>query len=162
MEETSIEKSAYQYLIQLLAKQDYSEHKLRLKLKQRSYEEDEIDEAIELIKQKKFLREDYYAEGRIKALIRKGHGKQYIQNMLELEELDSWTDLIDKIFNEYQVSEIDQVRQLVEKKTQFIDMDSMNYTEKLKLKAKLFRFLASKGHPKDLISSTIDHCINLK
>jgi SOS response regulatory protein OraA/RecX len=39
-------QSAYQYSLYLLSRQDYSEHKLRQKLKFKQFETQEIDETI--------------------------------------------------------------------------------------------------------------------
>ena len=53
---------AYMYLVKLLSSRDYSEYKLREKLREKKYPADEIESALNEIKSKGFLREEAYAE----------------------------------------------------------------------------------------------------
>ena len=73
MEEKENTHTAYMDAIKLLAKKDYSEYKLRKKLKEKLHDSESIDEAIQEVTEKKYLREDYYIEARIRGLMRKNY-----------------------------------------------------------------------------------------
>jgi regulatory protein len=133
-------KTAYSYLIKILSSRDFSEHKLREKLRGRNYPANEIDEAIAEVKSKSFLREDNYIEARIKAFMNKGYSPKYIQQKLEQEHLQVAETLIEDVFIEHKLTVIDQIDRLIRKKmnlNKIIDFDAEN---------KILRYLLSKGH----------------
>ncbi len=131
---------AYSYLVKLLSARDYSEHKLREKLREKKYPPNEIDSAIDEIKAKGYLREEAYAEARVKAFMNKGYSPDYIRQKLAQEHMTVTDEAIEEIFSEYRVSVEDQIDRLVRKKmhgkTEF-DFDG---------ETKILRFLLSKGH----------------
>lgn len=131
---------AYTYLVKLLSARDYSEHKLREKLREKKYPADEIESSINEIKAKGYLREEVYAEARVKAFMNKGYSPDYIRQKLAQEHLTVTDEVIEDIFSEYHVSVEDQIDRLVRKKmhgkTEF-DFEG---------ESKILRFLLSKGH----------------
>ena len=131
---------AYSYLIKILSARDYSEHRLREKMREKKYPANEIEEAINEIKTRGYLREDSYTEARIKAFMHKGYSPNYIQQKLAQEHLTVTISLIDEVFAEYHESVDAQIERLVRKKmhgkTEF-DYDGMS---------KILRYLISKGH----------------
>ena len=131
---------AYMYLVKLISSRDYSEHKLREKLKTRKFPANEIEDSINEIKNKGYLRENIYTESRVKAFMHKGYSPEYIRQKLALEHLTISTTEIEEVFIEHQTSQTDQIERLVRKKLQGksdIDYDGEN---------KILRFLISKGH----------------
>jgi regulatory protein len=133
-------KTAYSYLIKILSSRDFSEHKLREKLRGRNYPANEIDEAIAEVKSKNFLREDNYIEARIKAFMNKGYSPNYIQQKLEQEHIQVAETIIEDVFTEHKLTTIDQIDRLVRKKlniNKVVDFDAEN---------KILRYLLSKGH----------------
>jgi regulatory protein len=133
-------KSAYSYLIRILSSRDFSEYKLREKLRERNYAQTEIDDAITEVKAKNFLREDNYIEARIKAFMHKGYSPSYIQQKLNQEHISATLELIDSIFVEYSVTCESQIQRLASKKIGLrnsLDFDDQN---------KILRYLLSKGH----------------
>lgn len=133
-------KNAYSYLVKLLSTRDYSEHKLREKLYQRNYPANEIDEAINEIKARNFLREDNYIEARVKAFMNKGYSPDYIRQKLEQERLTVTDKDIEDIFSEHKISVEEQIDRLVRKKLNGrveIDFDE---------ETKILRYVLGKGH----------------
>ncbi len=135
---------AYMYLIKILSARDYSEHKLREKLKQRKYPTDEAEKAISEIKAKGYLKEEIYTEARVKAFMHKGYSPNYIRQKLSQEHLTVTEEEIIDIFDEYRTNPEEQIERLVRKKmhgkTDF-DYDG---------ESKILRFLISKGHDLNL------------
>lgn len=137
-------KKAYLYLIKLLAKRDYSEFKLKNKLIEKKFAITEIELALEQIKNAGYLREDYYAEARIKAYMNKGYSQGFIQHKLRQEHVDVTREYIQEIFSEHRMTEQNQIEKLIDKKL-LLDQTQTD-TDEIKIKAKILRFLASKGH----------------
>ncbi len=131
---------AYLYLIKLISFRDYSEHKLREKLREKKYPANEIDSAINEIKTKGYLKEELYTEARVKGFMNKGYSPNYIRQKLAQEHLTVTEEEIEDIFSEYHVSVEEQIDRLARKKmhgkTEF-DYEGQS---------KILRFLLSKGH----------------
>jgi regulatory protein len=135
-----MQSKAYLYLIRLLSSRDYSEFKLREKLREKQYPATEIDEAIAEIKAKNYLREDNYAEARAKAFMNKGYSPDYIKQKLAQEHVSVDEDFIQNIYSENRNDSDEQIRSLVEKKLRGRKLDS--YEQEVKV----IRFILSKGH----------------
>lgn len=136
-------QQAYNYLIKILSARDYSEHKLREKLKLRKHPANEIEAAIKEIKEKGYLREDAYSEARIKAFMKKGYSVNYIRQKLSQEHLKATDEQINEVFDEHDSSEIEQIKTLLAKKLRNISDDK---EEAYKERQKAVRFALSKGH----------------
>ncbi len=136
-------KKCYSYSIRLLAKKDYSQYKIRQKLLARDYGAQIVDDVIEEITQKSYLREDLYREARIKGFIRKGYNTKAILYRLSEEKCPASEEDILSIYNTMESSPDDQLFQLIAKKVR-IDYDFVN--DKEKLKQKTLRYVASRGH----------------
>ena len=65
-------KKAYLYSIKLLTTRDYSSAKLRNKLVEKKFCLAAIDQVIQELQERRFVRDDLFAESRIKALMHKG------------------------------------------------------------------------------------------
>lgn len=131
---------AYIYLVKILTLRDYSEHQLREKLKVKKYSIDEIDSALNEIRNKGYLREDLYASARIKIFMEKGYSPEYISQKMAQENINVTNETIDAVFTEYQFSPENQIERLVRKKIQGkTDFD-------FKSESKILRYLISKGH----------------
>ena len=131
---------AYTYIVKLLSSRDYSEYKLREKLKEKSFSMTEIDGAINEIKARGYLRENVYNEARIRGFMNKNYSPDYILQKLSLEHLDVSDEQIIEVFNENQITTKDQIEVLIKKKLQGrtqIDYEGQN---------KILRYLLSKGH----------------
>lgn len=149
-------QKAYMYLVKIISARDYSEHKLREKLRERKYPTDEIESAIAEIKSKGYLREDVYAEARVKAFMHKGYSPNYIRQKLAQEHLTVTDEEIEAIFIEYRTSPEEQMDRLIRKKMH--GKTEFDYAGE----SKILRYLISKGHDfgsakkimKEIISET--------
>ncbi len=134
----------YQYGLKLLAKQDYSRYKLHQKMKEKGYENHEIEASLDLLINQNDLREKTYIEARVKGLMRKNEAPFLIQKKLAKENIFSSIKTIESIFEKYQTSSFDQLNQLIHKKMPSIWPE--NDKESYQLEIKILRFLFSKGH----------------
>ena len=139
---------AYQYCLYLLSGQDYSEYKLRQKMRTRLYEKTEIDETIAKLIEKKFLREEEYKKLLVKKLMRKGRADGLIKRQVEQEQLKVGADELLELRAETGVSKDEMITQLVSKKmrggTWSTDRD-----QRRKQQEKIYRFLLSRGFSYD-------------
>lgn len=77
------------YLIFLLSKQEYSEKKLRVKLLQKTTNQEWIESAINELKEKKWQCDSRYAKIKIRNRTACGYGPLYIKMELRQENIDS-------------------------------------------------------------------------
>lgn len=141
-------KQAYSYLVKLLSSRDYSEHKLREKLRDKKFPANEIEGAINEIKERGYLREEAYSEARIKAFMNKGYSISYIRQKLSQEKLSVTEEFIQDIFDEHQLTEADQIVRLFKKKLKIVSEDR---EEAQKERQKAIRYVFSKGHNPGLV-----------
>ncbi|MBY0413591.1 MAG: recombination regulator RecX [Bdellovibrionales bacterium] len=141
-------QQAYSYLVKILSGRDFSEHKLREKLRAKKYPANEIDAAINEIKARGYLREDSYSEARIKAFMHKGYSVNYIKQKLNQEKVTVTEDYIHNVFEEHRESETEQVKRLLVKKLRSIPDDK---EEAYKERQKAVRYALSKGHNPGLV-----------
>lgn len=145
---------AYSYIVKLLSSRDYSEYKIREKLKLKEFPAIEIEDALNEIKSRGFLRDTVYNESRIRSLMNKNYSPNYILQKLNQEHLDTNIEQIVDVFNENQVSSLDQIELLIKKKIQRnteFDFDGQN---------KILRYLLSKGHELDESRKCLNTIIN--
>ena len=146
-----LSKRAILRAMNLLQKRDYTEYKLREKLKDGGYPTECMEEAIEYVKSYKYLDDQryasdyvrYYKESRSKKrismdLVQKGVDKDLIAQILEEEYAEEDSDV-----------ELDQIRHLLIKKHYDPEME---YKDKQKIMAFLYR----KGYSTELIYKAMD------
>ena len=142
-------KTATHKLMDYLARRKHSELELRTKL-QDSFTPQEIEEAILHAKNKAWIpaNEDQQrslAEETAEALIKKGKGIEYINQYLEQKGLPAVkVDSSD---------ELEKARQLV--KNKFDPLENLTPEENEKQKAKIGRFLASRGFDEETVRKVI-------
>lgn len=140
-------KIAYNYLVKLLSFRDYSEVKLRDKLREKKFSPEESESAINELKSRGYLREDLYIEARIKGFMHKNCSANYIKQKLASEKLSIEIDLIYNIFDEHKIEEVDQINNLLTKKLKLpSNFQELEYEERNKLIQKAVRYAISKGH----------------
>lgn len=137
---TTISNKAYLYLVKIISNRDYSEFKLREKLREKHFDDQEIDQAINEIKTKGYLREDVYSESRVRIFMEKGYSPFFIRQKLAEEHLSLSSEEIDAVFLLHSLTPEDQIERLIRKKIQgkmVVDYAAEN---------KILRYLISKGH----------------
>lgn len=136
----------YNYSIHLLARQDYSEFKLRRKLRSKKDNlPHEVEEVLESLKSKGLLREENYRRLFIRKWMMKGEAEDKIKKRGAMEKLEFDSSEFRKVELELGFSDEDSIEKLISKKlrAKVIPDDKQ---EKYKLRDKTLRFLISKGH----------------
>lgn len=136
----------YNYSIHLLARQDYSEYKLRQKLRSKKDNlPHEIDEVIEALKGRGLLREEAYRRLFIRKWMIKGESEDKIIKRGGMEKLQFEDDEFSRVREELGFDDEESIEKLVAKKlrSKVIPEDR---EEKYKLRDKTLRYLISKGH----------------
>lgn len=145
-EEDGDVKRIYNYCVHLIARQDYSEYKLRQKLRSKPQNLPHmIDEAIEKIKAKGLLREESYRRLFIRKWMMKGESEDKIRKRGSMEKLVFEDEEFELCSRELGFSDEDSIEKLVAKKLRMKEIPK-NPAEKFKLRDKVLRFLISKGH----------------
>lgn len=138
-------EKAYLYAIRLLAKRDYSEVKMRQKLRDKGFPAEHQDYALDEVLRKNYLREDAYINSKIKGWMLKGYSPTHISFRFIQEQLQVSEDTIREVFKEERVTTEDQIQWLIQKKR--VDKSIFeNSKEAYKQRQKVLSFLASKGH----------------
>ncbi len=136
----------YNYSIHLLARQDYSEFKLRQKLRsKKDNPPEQVDEVIEALKSRGLLREENYRRLFIRKWRMKGESETKIRQRGALERLEFSDEDFKNAGSELGFEDQDSLQKLIDKKLRS-KVIPREYEERLKLKNKIIRFLLSKGH----------------
>lgn len=147
--------TAYQYALYLLSGQDYSAYKIRQKMKLKGYEAEEIDQTVEKLIEKNYLREEEYKRMLAKRWISKGYSDSMIKRRGGQEDLAFETSDLAALRDESGTSTNDVISKLVAKKMrgQTVPTDR---NAKQKLREKVSRFLLSKGYGWDEVKRAVD------
>lgn len=146
LEEDSDARRIFNYCIHLLARQDYSEYKLRQKLRSKPQNLPHmIDEVLVKLKAKGLLREEAYRRLFIRKWMMKGEAEDKIRKRGALEKLEFEDEEFRNVEVELGFSDEESIEKLVAKKLRMKDIPD-DPKEKFKLRDKVLRFLISKGH----------------
>jgi regulatory protein len=136
----------YNYSIHLLGRRDYSQFKLRAKLRSKKDNlPHEIEEVILKLKENGLLREENYRRLFIRKWMLKGESEEKIRRRGSLEKLEFDEDEFRHIEKELGFDESESIEKLVLKKIRSKEIPK-DPQEKFKLRDKILRFLISKGH----------------
>ena len=136
----------YNYSLHLLARQDYSEYKLKKKLLSKPDNTiEEVNEVIEKLLEKKLLNEENYKRLFIKKWIYKGESFSKISMRGKAEKLEIFLEDFQAIEEEMGIKEEDSLESLIHKKLRSKVIPN-EFPQRQKLKEKVLRFLISKGH----------------
>lgn len=150
----------YNYSIHLLAGQDYSEYKLRQKLRSKKDNlPHEIDEVIQVLNERGLLREQNYRRLFIRKWMNKGESEDKIRLRGSMEKLEFSTEEFVDVSRELGFTDEDNIEKLVIKKlrSQTVPLDR---AERSKLRDKTLRFLISKGHDFNEAKEAIEKYFN--
>lgn len=136
----------YNYSIHLLARQDYSEFKLRQKLRSKKDNlPHEVDEVIEKLKENKLLNEAGYRRLFIRKWMFKGESRDKIIKRGSIEKLQFDDEEFERVEEELGFGESESLEKLIQKKLRSKEIPESK-EEFYKLRDKTLRFLISKGH----------------
>lgn len=153
-------KTALQIAVSLLARRDYSTHKLSLKLQAKDYPKQEITSALDKCKSHGWLDDQKYCKLRICACLRKGYGSCKILHLLKQDGIDA--NLATKTL-EFQVESLSIDWQILAQdvlaKKYTISLNQQNYPDfnnYRKEQAKRARFLQSRGFTLEQIAKSLN------
>lgn len=136
----------YNYCIHLISRQDYSEYKLRQKLRlKKDNLPHEIDEAIEKLKENHLLNETNYRRLFIRKWMIKGESEEKIKVRGARENLTFQEEEFNQVRIELGFTDENNIEKLILKKLRFVEIPT-DFESKKKLQDKVLRFLISKGH----------------
>lgn len=138
-----MKKPAYLYSLRLLSGREYSSAKLKKKLREKKFDEIEIEETLAQLCEERYLCDERYISAKIKQLALRGKSKRYIQHRLIEEGLKITEGDISSILKDAQIDEDDQLRALIQKKYQSL---SRTPNTQEKIIEKVLRFALSRGH----------------
>ncbi|MBA2405554.1 MAG: RecX family transcriptional regulator [Bdellovibrionales bacterium] len=136
----------YNYSIHLLARQDYSEFKLKRKLRSKKDNlPHEVDEVIEALKARGLIKEENYRRLFIRKWMMKGEAEDKIKKRGGMEKLQFESEEFRAVEIELGFTDEDSIDKLVNKKLRAKEIPT-DFQSKKKLGDKVLRFLISKGH----------------
>lgn len=145
-EEDGDSRRIFNYCVHLLARQDYSEYKLRQKLRSKPQNLPHvIDEVIVKLKDKGLLREESYRRLFIRKWMMKGEAEDKIRKRGAMEKLQFEEGEFEQCARELGFTDDDNIEKLIAKKLRSKEIPK-DAAEKYKLRDKVLRFLISKGH----------------
>lgn len=150
--------SALERAVRLLASRRLTTAELRRKLKQRGYEEPEIDDAVAKMEEYRYLDDELAARDWASELARIGSiGKRRAEQKLVRRGIqpESAHEELEKVWDES--LEKEHVRHLVSKKLR----SNSDLLANRQGKAKLFRFLMNKGFSSDIIREVMAEKMDL-
>lgn len=138
--------SATQYLVYLLSRRDYCERELRQKLKQKAYEADEIEQAIDTAQTHQWQSDERFCQQFIRYRSQQGYGPNRLKQELRLKGVADWL-----ISQELENNEIDwfELAERVFEKKRPEEWDR-------KAKQKMWRYMLSHGFSSDHFSHLMD------
>lgn len=155
-------KRIYNYSIHLLARQDYSEFKLRAKLRSKKDNlPHEVDEVLEALKENGLLKEDNYRRLFIRKWMMKGEAEDKIRKRGAQERLLFSAEEFQLVEQELGFNDEDSIEKLVAKKLRSKEIPT-DPAEKQKLREKVLRFLISKGHDYSEAKNSLNKYLNSK
>jgi regulatory protein len=146
----------YNYCIHLLARQDYSEYKLKQKLRSKPDNlPHEIDEVLLKLNEHGLLREDNYKRLFIRKWMMKGEAEEKIRRRGAQEKLELNREDFELVKKELCFDDSESIEKLVAKKLRSKAIPQ-NPLERYKLRDKVLRYLISKGHSFEESKKTIE------
>ena len=130
---------ALSYVVNLLARREYSEFELRNKMQEKAFTEDEIDETIAYCQKKNWQNDKRFAENYLHARSQHGYGANRIkQELRQLKGVSS--DVINEVLTESEINWIEIAEKVLHKKFP-------NYAEPqpIKRKQKIWQYMLSHG-----------------
>lgn len=140
---------AFNYIVNLLARREYSEFELRNKMQEKAFAEEEIDAALTQCQAKNWQSDRRFAENYLNSRAQKGYGAVRIRQ--ELRQLKGVSaEVIDEMLQECEIDWYALAENLLRKK--FPD-----YAEPQtpKMKQKIWQYMASHGFRADEFADLI-------
>jgi regulatory protein len=146
------------YALKLLGKRDYSAGKLKRKMSEKDFSNDEIDQTIKILIDKKFLDDERYARNFVRNQLNiKPVGKYVLEQKLKQRFIDS--EIIKKILKDINSEkEAGLAKEAANKKYQVVSIKYQG--DKGKIHQILFRHLISRGFSYEIVKEVMDNYSN--
>ncbi|MDU8925054.1 recombination regulator RecX [Pasteurellaceae bacterium LIM206] len=134
---------ALSYVMNLLARREYSEYEIRCKMQQKAFSEQEIEQTIAFLQQKNWQSDHRFTENYLRSRVQRGYGLNRIkQELRQLKGISS--DTIEAVLTESEIDWRETAVAVLAKKFP-------NYREKqdLKSKQKIWCYMLSHGFSPD-------------
>ena len=144
---------ALSYVVNLLARREYSEFELRNKMQEKVFTEDEIDETIAYCQKKNWQNDKRFAENYLHARSQRGYGVNRIkQELRQLKGVPS--DVINEVLTESEINWTEIAEKVLRKKFP-------NYAEPqpIKSKQKIWQYMLYHGFYSEEFSDFIGNGI---
>lgn len=106
---------AFNYIVNLLSRREYSEFELRNKMQEKNFSEEEIDEALSRCQAKNWQSDRRFSENYLNSRAQKGYGVGRIrQELRQLKGVSS--DIIDEVLMESEIDWYEMAENLLRKK----------------------------------------------
>ena len=140
---------AFNYIVNLLARREYSEFEIRNKMQEKAFPEEEIDQAIAQCQAKNWQSDRRFAENYLNSRAQKGYGAIRIrQELRQLKGVSS--EIIDETLMETEVDWYEMAENLLRKK--FPDYAD---PQTPKMKQKMWQYMMSHGFRSDEFADLI-------
>ncbi|MDH5432341.1 MAG: recombination regulator RecX [Gammaproteobacteria bacterium] len=144
---------AIAYGSRLLAAREYSAKNMAEKMRSKKYQPDEIEAAIDMLKENNWLSDQRFCESFLRSKVNQGLGKQRI--VYELTSKGISQSMIQNSMNELEVDWLEMCLQTASRK-----VASSGLTNDLKDKQKLYRFLQYRGFSGEHIRTALKQHFN--
>lgn len=140
-------KKCLSYALKLLTKKDYSTMKLVEKLKVREFTEEDIEQTVLYLKDKNYLNDQRYLTSFISYHLKQKKGPEYIKNKSAEKGLHPTDEMIEDLYYELKIDREKIIQEHVNKKIKFdnINIEELDYNNRIKVLAKINRYLMNKG-----------------
>lgn len=144
-------QKAFDTALRLLARREHSKYELAQKLKQRTFEDDVIKKVFLECERLNYLNDERTAQVFIEQLLRKGYGANRIRLELKRKRLTGKriSDIFKTMLSE--AGELENAERVLIKNIKRFDREE----DRQKRKAKIYRFLYSRGFSNQIISEAM-------
>jgi regulatory protein len=150
-------RTAYEAGVDLLSRREHAEQELFRKLLQKGFLKDQIQEALARLKEGGYLSDARYAEARIRYLIRRGYGPDYIRQDLAQYQIQVSAEDVSVEYTDLGVDLKEQAIVLLDKKTSSIPLEQlMERADRSRVQKRLTSYLVRRGISFGLANSLIN------
>lgn len=138
---------------------DYSEFKLREKLREKGYPQEIATATIEEMKKFGFIKEEYYRQSKIKMRLKQGKAARFIREELKQEKIIVTDEHLEEALLDLNLSQENILQDLLLKKTRNVDLAALDFEAKQKFERKIIGNLVRLGHDFNNIKKNLDRMI---
>lgn len=135
---------------------NYSEFKLKEKLREKGYPAEIAAKAIEEMKNFGYIKEEFYRQSKIKMRLRQGKAARFIREELKQEKIVVSDEHLEEALLDLDQSEDSILKNLLEKKTRNLDLTELDWEKRQKLERKVISSLIRHGHDFSKIKKNLD------